>query len=81
MALPLLGIMSTKEVAINYLNGTNYMVRNAIISSRMVILVYLYMVRNVIMVLFVIDDGASDDHVDDGGDGVFVFLGSCLPTR
>ena len=28
VALPLLGIMSTKEVAINYLNGTNYMVRN-----------------------------------------------------
>ena len=26
VALPLLGIMSTKEVAINYLNGTNYMV-------------------------------------------------------
>ena len=30
VALPLLGIMSTKEVAINYLNGTNYMVSNII---------------------------------------------------
>jgi len=33
VALPLLGIMSTKEVAINYLNGTNYMFLGGLIMA------------------------------------------------